>query len=139
MSQQNVEVVRSLQPSGVDLLSLLSPVGVADPRVRLFADDFESTFTSQDGSLPTRRGLPGFLAGWQDWLEAWERYEVWVDELIDAGDEVVVLVRVNAVTRRDGIEMEHTPGAVWTVRDGLVRAVHFYYDRNLALKAAGLE
>jgi ketosteroid isomerase-like protein len=139
VSQENVEIVRALQPSGVDLMSFLNTLQPSDARGTLFTDDFESTFTSQDGSLPTRKGFEGFVAGWQDWLEGWGRYEIWAEDFIDAGDQVVVFVRVNATTRRDRVEMEHTPAAVWTLRNGIVRSVHFYYDRHVALKAAGLE
>ena len=139
MSQENVEIVRGLQPSGVDLLSFLNALAPSEARGGPFVDDFESTFTSQHGSLPTRKGFEGFVAGWQDWLEAWERYEVWTEDFIDAGDHVVVFVRVNAITRRDRIDMEDTPAAVWTLRNGLVRSVHMYYDRHMALKAVGLE
>jgi ketosteroid isomerase-like protein len=37
------------------------------------------------------------------------------------------------------VDIEHRPAAVWTFRDGKVHAVHFYLDRQEALKAVGLE
>jgi ketosteroid isomerase-like protein len=47
-------------------------------------------------------------------------------------------VRVQARTRRGGVEMEHAPGAVWTLEDGRVRRIEFYLERRQALTAARL-
>lgn len=34
--------------------------------------------------------------------------------------------------------MHHTPGAVYTIRDGKVASIRFYLDRSEALEAAGV-
>jgi ketosteroid isomerase-like protein len=143
VSRENVELVRTVQPSGVDLVALNRelPEAFAALPGSVFADDFESVFMVEDA--PTRlgpfRGAQGFVAGWSDWLEPWESYEIEAEEFIDADDQVVVFARVRARTRRDKVEVEHSPAAVWTVRDGLVRRIEFYLERASALRAAGLE
>jgi hypothetical protein len=40
-------------------------------------------------------------------------------------NQVVVLAHVRARTRRDGVEMEHSPAAVYTLRDALVCRIEF--------------
>ena len=60
-------------------------------------------------------------------------------KFVDAGDKVVVFVRVAARTARDDVLMHHTPGAIWTIRAGKVASIRFYYDRSEALEAAGLK
>jgi hypothetical protein len=140
VSRENVEIVKSLQPSGTDLVAVLGgeqpgPLAVSPTR---FSDDLESTFIAPGLRSDTRYGFDGFVAGWRDWLEAWQRYEIWAEDFIDAGAAVVVFARVNAVTRRDAIPMEHAPAAVWTLRNGIVCGIDLYYERAEALKAVGL-
>jgi ketosteroid isomerase-like protein len=142
MSQHNVEIVRMLQPTGVDLVALFEgdQQPLAQLPLSLFADDFASSFIAIDAAmtLGPGRGIEGFSAGWRNWLEAWERYEIEAEEFIDAGDRVVVFAHIRGRTRRDGVEMEHAPAAVWSLRDGAVCHVEFYLDRDEALRAAGL-
>jgi hypothetical protein len=75
---------------------------------------------------------------WLDWLQPWATYCVDVEEVIDAGDRVVVLVRDRG--RRHDMEAEVglISGSVWEVRDGRIARVHFCGDRGEALAAAGL-
>ena len=57
------------------------------------------------------------------------RYEV--EDYLDAGGgEVVMLVQVRAVTRRDGVAVEHAPAVVCRVRDDRIVRVDFYLDRR---------
>ena len=136
-----MEIVRALQPSGADLVTAVEgdkePFPEAD--AWRFADEFASTFIAPGLTSDARHGIAGFMEGWRDWLEPWQRYEIWAEDFIDAGNAVVVFARVNALTRRDGIEMEHAPAAVWTLHDGIVCQIDFYYERGEALKAVGLE
>jgi ketosteroid isomerase-like protein len=140
MSEQNVELVRSLQPSDDDdLVALFRDEGTAlmESLAPFVHDDFE--IVAPSGIQPGRRtGLAGLRAGWLDWLEPWESYRVEVEDLIEAGDEIVVLVRDYG--RRVGVtqEISVVGAAVWTVRDGKVARVAFYLNRSEALEAAGL-
>lgn len=136
----NVELVRALQPSRLDLVAFTLAAEKAPPPAA-FAEDFESLFVAEGANtqLGPFRGFTGFLAGWREWLEAWERYELYAEEFIDAGERVVVLARVHARTSRAGVDVEHTPAAVYTVKDGLVQRVEFYLDRAEALRSAGLD
>jgi ketosteroid isomerase-like protein len=147
MSQENVEVVKRVQASGVDLAELFRASTVPNPSaseidLTAFESDFETEFIARGaiGSLQptTSLGLQGFVEGWRDWLEPWESYYIEAEEFIDAGDEVVSLTRVRAQTTRDAVAVEHRPGAVWSLREGKIVRVRFFLDRHEALEAAGL-
>ena len=142
VTDENVEIVKRLQPSGIDMVAAAHGGPDAEPFADIpapaFAEDFETVFFGA-GLRGSYRGVEGLLAGWRDWLVAWERYYLEAEEFIGAGDRVVVFVRARGRTSRDGVEMEHAPAAVWTVRDGLVRRIEFHIDRDEALAAAGLD
>lgn len=84
------------------------------------------------------QGIEGFIEGWRNWLEPYTRYEVETEDFIDAGDRVVTLVNVVAVTRHDGVEVRHSPAAVSSYTDGLLAEITFYLDREEAFAAAGI-
>ena len=71
----------------------------------------------------------------------WIRPRFWireVEELIDAGDEVVAVIREREVGRASGVPVETTHLAVWTLADGKVVQMQMFDDRQQALEAAGL-
>jgi ketosteroid isomerase-like protein len=78
------------------------------------------------------------VEGWRDWLTPWASYRIDAEDFIDAGDEVVVFARIKARTARDGVLVEHSPAAVWTIREGKVAGIRFLLERSEALEAAGL-
>jgi ketosteroid isomerase-like protein len=145
MSEENVEIVRQLQPGPeVDLVKLFQ-VGGDDAAVdaaiaeaaTAFTDDFVCVFHSL--SEEPRSGLRGLREAWIDWLAPWESYRTEIDEIRDAGDAVLVLSR--DFGRRPGIqhEVDFHGAAVWKVRDGqIARAEFFTADRAGAYEAAGL-
>jgi ketosteroid isomerase-like protein len=58
--------------------------------------------------------------------------------MIDAGDEVVVLVRDYGRRAGMAVEVGVMGASVWTVRDGKIAKAAFYPNRSEALKAVGL-
>jgi ketosteroid isomerase-like protein len=144
MSQENVDVVKTIQPTGVDLVEyfreLPTAIAAGQGAAHLFADDVEVVFIpgSDPGPRLSFSGVEGIRTGWQDWLVAWETYQVENERYIDAGDEVVVLSQVHARTSHQAVPMKHRGGAVWTFRDGKIARVRFYSDGKMALEAAGL-
>ena len=143
MATRYLDVVRAAVPEEIDLVEVLAsedPIAtlIGDARDHI-ASDLEVVFGGSQSGAPERhyQGLEGFLQGWADWLEPWDTYRIKLDELFDAGDKVVTFVTVHARTGRHGVELEHQPAAVWTVRDGKLRAVHFFLERKDALEFAG--
>jgi len=144
MSQANAEFVESLQPSpDTDLVALFRDeegAALIEALGPFFHEDCEivaPTFVAGEGVRFV--GLDGLRAAWLDWLEPWESYRVEIEDVIDAGDNVVVLPRDYG--RRPGMNVEVSVGgaAVWTVRAGKVSRVAFYLNRTEALKAVGLQ
>jgi ketosteroid isomerase-like protein len=144
MSRENLELVRSLQPDGLDLVEGFSAGAtemISEDQRALFTDDFEVRFTSDlvgSGGEFVSSGPDGLNAMWRDWLTPWASYRLDVDEFIDAGDDIVVFVRVEARTERDGVLVHHSPAAVWKIREGKVAAITFYLERAEALEAVRL-
>ena len=71
--------------------------------------------------------------------DAWSEWRFEPERSIDAGDRVVVFMRVVAKGRESGVPIERTSTQVVTVRDGRMTSTRVYRDRQEALKAAGLE
>ena len=59
------------------------------------------------------------------------------EDLIDAGDKVVVLVRWRGRGRARGGQGEISLAMVWTVREQAITSVEFFLDRARALEAVG--
>jgi ketosteroid isomerase-like protein len=84
------------------------------------------------------RGLEGVRAWMHDLYAAWERMDLECEELIDAGDQVVAVLRAAGRGRVSGIEVEYHPAGVWTIRDGRIVKVVWFATRDDALAALGL-
>jgi ketosteroid isomerase-like protein len=139
---ENLELIRSFMPDDVDLVEVLNSDNppAAFGGAGTVAPDVEVVFAPTETGGPGRSftGLEGFAEGWRDWLMPYHSYRLKAEEFIEAGDNVVVHVHVKARTERHGVDIEHRPSSVWTVRDGMIVAVHFFLDRDNALEFAGV-
>jgi ketosteroid isomerase-like protein len=61
-----------------------------------------------------------------------------VEELIDAGDQVVALVRGIGRMKDSDAEIDLRFAIVFTIRDGKIATGREYFTREEALEAAGL-
>jgi ketosteroid isomerase-like protein len=141
MSQENVELVRALIPApDTDVATVFRDESVFEATREALAPllhpDFESVAVWQGGT--TYAGVEGFREMWLDWLQPWATYHVQVDEVIDAGDRVVVLVRDRGRRHDMDAEVELISGSVWKVRDARIVRVEFCGNRGEALETAGL-
>lgn len=146
MSQENVEIVRRLLGAFEqgDLVPLFrddtinaSLTAASEP---FFTPDFECVFVREDVGRAAYFGLDGLRAAWLDWLLPWDSYSARVEDLIDGGDgRVVVLTHDHARPKGSGTEVSFMGAPVWTVRDGKVARIEFYWNRDEGLKAAGLK
>jgi ketosteroid isomerase-like protein len=131
MSQENVEFVRNfyamIDRGDAEAWHLLPPGFVIDLSRRLI----------DPGIL---RGPEEMRAFYRDLDAHWAGgANLEVEEMIDAGDQVLVLIRFGGRGRMSGAEVEALVWNVWTFRDGEpVRWAYFGEDRPGALEAAGL-
>jgi len=71
-----------------------------------------------------------------DWLAPWSSYRTEIEDCIDAGEgRVVVLTRDYACPLGAEAEVDFIGGPVWTVRDGKVARIEFYWNRAEGLAA----
>ena len=130
MSRDNVEMVRQAW-SGLDQGDLEAAFKDAAPDV-----EFDQT-----RALGMDRGvykLDEFKRLTESFISTWRSVRWEADELIDAGEHVV-LAFTNRLTGRDGITLEAHGTLVWTFRAARIVRVCLYQDRAEALEAAGLQ
>jgi len=93
--------------------------------------------TWETGQELPARGRAEVREVWKRWDSEWDELETVAEELIDAGDQVVVAVRYRGRGRLSGVEVDDLIFELQTFHDGLcVRKVEFK-TRAEALEAAG--
>lgn len=127
-----MELIRSgLPEDGTDLVAAFendsSFLGGA-----LMAEGVPVRFVAQSGEMGGT-GPEEFYERWTDWLEPWETYRMYVDDVIDRGDSVVCLVRLRGVTKHGGVEMEHEGASIFRFEGDRVAEVVFTMGRKEAL------
>jgi ketosteroid isomerase-like protein len=83
-----------------------------------------------------RSGMVSILEAWYEAMDAWH---VEPEEIVDAGDSLLLTVRVRARGRSSGVTVEERGYAVFRMRDGKVLRCHEYADVNTAREAAGVQ
>jgi ketosteroid isomerase-like protein len=138
MSQENVEHTRR----GYVLLSDALRAADLSRLRRLVEDRFDpevvfvpaGVFPESD-EVHGRDGALRFLAVQMEAFEAMWREP---QGFIDAGDRVVVPVRLGGRARHTGIDLEFERVHVWTHRSGKALRLEMYASKAEALEAAGL-
>ena len=145
MSQDDVEIVRRLLGpfEQGDIVPLFRDETVAASLTAasapFFTSDFECVFVRDDVGRAAYSGLDGLRAAWLDWLLPWETYHPGVEDVIDAGGgRVLVLTRDHACPKGANADVDFVGAPVWTLRDGKVARIEFYWNRADGLAAAGL-
>jgi ketosteroid isomerase-like protein len=106
---------------------------------RVAAPNLVSVMIGPDPSFRTEyHGVGGMIEGWADWLSPYESFRMEVEDLIESGALLVILVRQFGTPAGGGPEVEAESAAVWWLRDGHLVRVEFHLDRRLAMRAAGL-
>src|SRR3954463_2033493 len=86
-------------------------------------------------------GLSGIEAAVRNrgqWLDTWGDHHFAVEEVVEDGERVVVLVHIKARGKASGVAVGLRFYAQFTVRDGKVIRIFDHPDRSSALRAAGL-
>jgi ketosteroid isomerase-like protein len=137
MSQENVEIVRALLEDFAHRQHE-RVFEVYDPEIEWDASRMVVGLPDTAGNY---HGHEGERAYWRNWLSAWSDIDFEVQDVVDAGGEVVALIRNQRQWgRQSGIVTEVQPyGLVFTIGDGKVVRVRTYPDQESALEAAGLK
>ena len=144
MSQENVETVRAVMEAyqQPEMMAALVDgeldLELADPQIEWDA----SRLTEMLPDLAEiYRGHEGVRTYWRRWFGAWKDLQFEIEDVLDAGEDVVVLIRNQRQWgRHTGICTELPPYAqVFTMRDGKIVRWRTFPDQMSALKAVGLE
>ena len=132
MSQENVEVVKVAYEA-------FARGGLARFMEHFTGDvDYRAVVTAPDDHGPIA-GKDALRAWLQDWIDMFDEFKMEPLELIDAGeDTVVVAERYGGRAKLSGIDMHSTVWTVFTIRDGRVARGREFLSREQALEAAGL-
>jgi ketosteroid isomerase-like protein len=143
MSRENVEIVTRFHPGGeTDLVALAHDEAAWAAAESAVAPFLRPDFTLDTVILGQRTrytGLKGFRQGWLDWLAPWSSYYDELEDVRDLGDRVLLAGHHRGQRRDTDAEVEMFAAAIYTVRDGKVEHVEYYFDRAEALKAAGIQ
>jgi ketosteroid isomerase-like protein len=102
-----------------------------DPEVR-------TRWATEVPDLEGSSGIDGLEELLRSWLLAWESCRIEAEEFHDAGEEVVVFVRVLGRGSGSSADVEMENAHVWTMRDGRAMSIRAYTDRERALREIGL-
>jgi ketosteroid isomerase-like protein len=130
MSQENVEIVCA----AIDAFNR----GDVDAAFKDVIPDFEYDLTRAVGMDRGVFNLDEFRDLLATFTDSWESFTIGADELIDAGEDVVMPF-TNVARGRDGIEVQARGIWVWTIRDGSIVRACLYQELEDAFAAAGLE
>jgi ketosteroid isomerase-like protein len=134
MSEENVDVVRRLYDASARRDDV-TPFEV-------YAEDIVFDISNARRAFlymrPTYHGHEGVREYWRENVSAFGEIDFEVEELIDAGNQVLAVIREREVGRASGVPVGATHLAVYTLSDGKITQMQVFDDRQQALEAAGL-
>jgi uncharacterized protein len=131
MSQENVEVVRRAWQA-LARRDNEAAFALYDPEVEI-----DLTGSGFPGA-GVYHGLEGVRSWNREWLGAFGGFSADVEEWIDAGEQVIAMVRWHGRGKLSGTPAQMLRAHVWTLRDGKLLRLRIYDDKATALEAAGL-
>jgi ketosteroid isomerase-like protein len=137
MSRENVAIVRQLL-EGFQRRDHEAAFDYYDPEIEWDSTRIETALPDLAGVF---HGHEGVRTYWRRWLSAWSDLEFEIEDVVDAGDEVVALIRNQRQWgRSSGIPTEFPPySIVFTFRNGKVVRWRSFSDQRAGLAAAGFE
>ena len=131
MSRENVEIVRSayqhFQATGELRPELMAPEVVWD--MSKYAGWVERS---------VYHGVDGARELVEDWTEVWDEWQYELDALVDAGEQVVVIIHQRSRSQFSQLPVTRSLAQVWTMREGIVIRMEGYSTPGDALRACGL-
>ncbi|HEV2924814.1 MAG TPA: nuclear transport factor 2 family protein [Solirubrobacteraceae bacterium] len=130
MSEENVEIIKR----GYEALARGDMAAVFDG----YDPDVEHWDRADDPGATVRRGRDAVVTAFAELSESYSEIQIEPKEFIDAGDLVVVPVRVTVRGRTSGAVVEGDQVFVYRLRAGKVTEIREYRDTTEAFKAVGL-
>ena len=131
MSQENVEIVRAFLDA--------SSLGDSEALMAALDPAIEWTPVKEDPDFRVHRGLEDVATWLADWAEVFPDMRWEAERILDAGDDVVALVRALGRGDSTGADVGSPPyPVVFTVRSSKIVRID-ESQAEAALKAVGLE
>jgi ketosteroid isomerase-like protein len=130
MSQENVEIMRQMLDQAQERPEAL--YDILDENVQWDAGELGLP------DLTTFHGPDGVREFFRRWVGAFEEWGYDTEELIDAGDSVVIRTHQWGRGKGSGVAVENRFWQVWTFRNGKVIHATQHWEKARALEAAGL-
>jgi uncharacterized protein len=129
MGQTNVEVVRALYDAW----------NRHDLRAssRLLDDEIEFREPSEWIHSGTHRGIAAMGEALLRQLDAWEDFQMEVEEIAEQDESVLAVVRERGRGRHSGIDVDELFFHLWTIRDEKATRLQVFVRREQAVAAAG--
>ena len=131
MSQENVEIVREYIAAGNR--------GGLDALAEFWHRDIN--WRAAEGALDDvglMEGPDALRHHYEQWADMFDAVRAEVEELVDAGDQVVAVLRAIGRMKESEAEVDIRYAIVFSIRDGKIAAGREYLTREEALEAAGL-
>jgi len=129
MSQENVEIVRNQ-------IERFTTTGEPSPETS--AEDIAWHDPPDFPDAQVHVGMEGVVRALGVWADAWNEWQIGLDEYVDAGDHVLVQGWQRGRGKDTGVLVEQPLLLLYLLRDGKVIEVRAFFDVDQALKAAGL-
>jgi ketosteroid isomerase-like protein len=85
------------------------------------------------------RGPEAIRRRFAEYLEVFGPTEMTLEQLVEAGDDVVSLFLTRGESSQSGLPFEHEWAYVWSFRDGRVVTWRAFFERSEAMAAVGLQ
>ena len=130
MSEENVEIVRRYYAAW--------NIGGVEAVRGFWSDDFQWQDAPGMPDSGVFEGPDAVAAHFQDLAEVLGAMKVHLDELVPAGDEVFVRLRVNLDAPRGGLLLSGPIFETVSIEHGKLRRIRLFLDEREAFEAAGL-
>ena len=132
MSQENVEIVRRA-------VDAFNEVGLAESARRFFDPDGVFEEPPEQPSPAVVEGRDAAIEIFRQFDAAWEEHRSEPEEIRVIDGERVLMLSIEHFRGRDGIEISQPCGSIYTLRAGKIVRLQSFWERDNALKAAGLQ
>ena len=104
------------------------PWDLVDQRIEVHDHD-----TPDQGAYRGHAGVERWLS---DWGDAWAEWSIDPEEFVDAGNAVIVVIRMHAKGMGSGVELDRQDALVYRFRNDKIARIDYYNSKEQAVEAA---